>query len=86
MFQVLIKPGSYKVRRATSPLNGPSSSVQVTAPTTSPDSVNQLLNTSAETTVDETTSVYWYTKERGAAIIQSLLVKLDDFASLTANS
>jgi hypothetical protein len=89
VLQVLVQPGSYKVRRATSPLNGPAPTVPTTntvgSVTCSPDPTHQqqLLNPPADTTAitDEDPAILWYTKERGAAIVQALLIRLDETAS-----
>ena len=88
VLQVLVQPGSYKVRRATSPLNGPVPPAAPTAITVGSVSCNpdaaqqQLLNAPADSTATaEDPTILWYTKERGAAIVQALLVRLDENAS-----
>ncbi|EFX70478.1 hypothetical protein DAPPUDRAFT_257053 [Daphnia pulex] len=90
VLQVFVQPGSYKVRRATSPLNGPAPTIPTAntvlgSVTCSPDPTHQqqLLNPPADTTAitDKDPAILWYTKERGAAIVQALLIRLDETAS-----
>lgn len=80
--QVAVQPGSYKVKRATSPLSGsaPSQPTTITlgSVASNPDATQHLLNTPTDTTTVEDPAIVWYTKERGAAIVQALLVKLED--------
>lgn len=87
VLQVLVQPGSYKVRRATSPLNGPVSSTPTTnvGPVNPDPAQQQLLNAPADTTSStDDPAILWYTKERGAATVQALLIKLDETASASS--
>lgn len=93
VLQVLVQPGSYKVRKATSPLNAlaPLAPVTITmgvSVTCSPDPAHQqqLLNPPVEpiAITDEDPAILWYTKERGAATIQALLIRLDETASASS--
>lgn len=89
VLQVLVQPGSYKVRRATSPLNGPvplATAITVGSTPCNPDSVQQqLLNTPADSpSSTEDATILWYTKERGAATVQALLIKLDETVSMSS--
>lgn len=102
ILQVLVQPGSYKVRRATSPQNGPAPAATVTTLNSTPpmgpavagsaivsDPVSTLnssstalptpgvVPTSTIVAADDT-NILWYTKERGAAVIQALLVRTED--------
>lgn len=63
VLQILVQPGSYKVRRASSPLTGAASGAASTP---------QLSNAASDD------AIFWYTKERGAAIVQALLVRIED--------
>ena len=69
VLQVLVQPGSYKVRRASSPLGA---AINASPGSSSTPQQQQLLNT----TQDD--AIIWYTKERGAAIVQALLIRIED--------
>lgn len=88
MLQVLVQPGSYKVRRSTSPLNGPVSSTPtaITVGTVNPDPAQQqLLNAPVDPpSSTEDPAILWYTKERGAATVQALLIRLDETVSASS--
>ena len=100
VLQVSLQPGSYKVRRASSPLNGPlpsstntsagddgiSPAVTCSEVTSEPSA--QLLSPPAAVTISEDSSaiisedcpsvIFYQTKERGAALVQRLLIRLTD--------
>lgn len=69
VLQVLIQPGSYKVCRATSPLSLTGATPVAAG---SSNTTQQLSAPSAEDG-----AIFWYTKERGAAIVQALLVRTE---------
>ena len=76
VLQVVVQPGSYKVKRASSPLGTTTSSTPAVAVATSVvspsgSSTQQLMLANTDD------AIYWYTKERGAAIVQALLVRMD---------
>ena len=108
VLQVSLQPGSYKVRRASSPHNGPlpsstnTSAVDdgiISPAVTCPEAIisqnepsAQLLSPPAAVTIseehttittfseDSPSVIFYQTKERGAALVQRLLIRLTDEA------
>lgn len=78
VLQVLVQPGSYKVRRATSPLNGPGPISVGSLPCNPESGQQQLFNTVETVSTTDEQAVLWYTKERGAATVNALLIKLEE--------